>query len=69
MDHPVTVGAQQDEVAQLGFGLARRIQRPGMVNFDVFTTAIAVDPLEVESTYLAVNTGMLLEEGGDLLAT
>jgi hypothetical protein len=44
------------------------MQRQGVVNLDVFATALAVGHFEVESTCLAMNPGVLFEEVSDLPA-
>lgn len=68
MDHPVAVSAKQDKFDQLGFCLARCMQRQGVVDFDVLATPFAVERLEIKPTYFAVDARMFLEEVSNLLA-
>ncbi|OBF98889.1 hypothetical protein A5772_13665 [Mycolicibacter sinensis] len=61
VDHPVAVGAQQDQVGDLGLGLAGDVQRHEVVDLGVFVPALPVGALEVEPADLAVHEPRLLD--------
>ncbi|MEV6744058.1 hypothetical protein AB0N21_06580 [Streptomyces sp. NPDC051080] len=67
MDHAVTVGADEGEIAELGVPLPRDMERKDVMALDVPGAAVPVDRLEVETARLAREPSAALKNRSDLL--
>ena len=74
MNHPMTVGAKQREIVELGLGFPGRMQRHYVMAFDVIRAAGTICAFEVETADLAGEFSMKLVRlsyfpGAQLLVT